>query len=406
MALVKRMWFRFGFTLVLALWFPFPLWFVPVVGTWIGTTWNTGLKAVVAWVGGDLLGIENLPALGRNGSGDTTADYLFLAIAIVFAILVAIGWSIALRGRDRDHQRLAQLLRVYVRYAIGFTAIGYGLVKVLPTQFGGDVRPTRLLQPLGDSSPMGLLWTFMAASKPYTIFGGLAEVLGGLLLLWRRTTLLGGLILIAVFVNVVMLNFSYDVPVKLFSSQILLLTIYLVWRDLPRLLAFLLRHQAVAPVSDAPFSSRRWVRAVKVVAIAWILFQEVSEDWTAFRTRGAGAEVDPIVDVWDVEQPSSWQRVAISQRRILARNKDDRDIDVYAETNFAFPTPGAGSTVELTDSADDTTKHAFTITTPAPDVLRLQCTELAFDVRLRRSTHHRLLVDRGFHWINEFPFNR
>lgn len=57
---------------------------------------------------------------------------------------------------------------------------------------------------------MGLLWNFIGASAAYTIFTGVAEVLGGLLLVARRTALLGALVCIGVMSNVVLLNFSYD----------------------------------------------------------------------------------------------------------------------------------------------------------------------------------------------------
>ena len=39
---------------------------------------------------------------------------------------------------------------------------------------------------------MGLLWTFMGHSPAYSAFTGAAEALAGALLLFRRTTLLGG----------------------------------------------------------------------------------------------------------------------------------------------------------------------------------------------------------------------
>ena len=59
----------------------------------------------------------------------------------------------------------------------------------------------------------------MGYSRPYAIFCGLVETVGGLLLFWQRTTTLGALIVAASMANVAMLNFSYDVPVKLFLDS-------------------------------------------------------------------------------------------------------------------------------------------------------------------------------------------
>ena len=96
----------------------------------------------------------------------------------------------------------------------------YGASKVFMGQFGPPGFG-RLLETYGDSSPMGLLWTFMGFSQGYTFFAGLAEMLGGVLMITRRTTLLGAMVSAGVLSNIVLLNFFYDVPVKQFSSHLL-----------------------------------------------------------------------------------------------------------------------------------------------------------------------------------------
>jgi uncharacterized membrane protein YphA (DoxX/SURF4 family) len=124
--------------------------------------------------------------------------------------------------RPKQHEVLGHWLRVYVRYVLAAAMLGYGMAKVFKSQFPA-ISDMRLMQPYGDSSPMALLWNFMGFSTAYTIFVGAAEVLGGLLLLFRRTATLGALVVIAVMSNIVMLNFCYDVPVKLYSVHLWLM---------------------------------------------------------------------------------------------------------------------------------------------------------------------------------------
>jgi hypothetical protein len=45
---------------------------------------------------------------------------------------------------------------------------------------------------------MGLLWTFMGASEPYTMFVGFAEMIAGILLFPRKTSTLGALMSVGV----------------------------------------------------------------------------------------------------------------------------------------------------------------------------------------------------------------
>jgi hypothetical protein len=85
---------------------------------------------------------------------------------------------------------------------------------------------------------MGLMWTFMGASRGYEIFSGLAEVTTGLLLLFRRTSTIGALIAAGVMLNTVVMNFCFDVPVKLYSMHPVLMALFLLIPDMPTIWNF------------------------------------------------------------------------------------------------------------------------------------------------------------------------
>ncbi|MDC7108783.1 hypothetical protein [Corynebacterium afermentans] len=96
-----------------------------------------------------------------------------------------------------------------------------------------------LLITLGEKSPMGLLWTFMGFSPVVQFLAGLAEFVAALLLLWRRTAWLGGLIGFIDLAVVWLLNMTFDVPVKIPSALQALLYLLVLAPWLPRLFRFL-----------------------------------------------------------------------------------------------------------------------------------------------------------------------
>ena len=99
----------------------------------------------------------------------------------------------------------------------------------------------------------------MGYSTPYNLFTGLLETLGGLLLLFKRTRLLGAMIVIVVMSNIVMLNFSYDVPVKLFSLHLLVMTVFIIAPDVKRLLNFLVYNKGVqSEEMRLVYSATKW----------------------------------------------------------------------------------------------------------------------------------------------------
>lgn len=173
-------------------------------------------KWVVPWMGRHALGLKVEPLVGGGGSGDRLFHWVQAFCVLAFAIGAAAVWSAF--DRHRPHYRtLHAWLRPWLRYGLGVALIGYGMAKIIQTQFPHP-SPMRLDRTFGASSPMGLLWTFMGFSAGYNLFAGLAEAIPGLLLFFRRTALLGALLAAAVMANVVALNFFYDVPVKIFCN--------------------------------------------------------------------------------------------------------------------------------------------------------------------------------------------
>jgi hypothetical protein len=385
----------------------------------IGKGYQDGWDAVITWVGSHLFGIE-IAIIRPNGSGDTTWHYMQAFCDFVFALIVSLGWSILDRKRA-SYALLLGGLRIFVRYYLAATMVIYGSVKVIKGQFP-DPSLDRLIQPFGDASPMGLLWTFMGASQSYNIFSGAGELLGALLLTTRRTTLLGSLVCIGVLSHVAMLNFSYDVPVKLFSLHLLFMAIFLATPDLRRLADLFLFNRPVAPAAIRPLYRWKWlnvtaviVRTVFVVAYLglWLVIAQ-----RARMEYGDLAPKSPLYGIWNVEamtvdgsdQPplitntERWRRVVFESSRMMA-------IQLMSDSHqrYGLKLDEDKKTLELTNFLEPEWKAVFTYERSEPDSLVLEGTlegkKLHANCRRTDASEFRL-VSRGFHWINEYPFNR
>ena len=192
--------------------------------------------------------------------------------AFVVALVAAVVWTIV--SRRSEYRRLFGWMHLILRYYVAIIMLIYGAFKVVDTQFPPPTLET-LSQPVGALGPMGLLWTFMGYSVPYATFGGLGEVVGAILLFFRRTTTLGALIVMAVMANVALLNYAYDVPVKQLSLNLVFASLVLAMPDARRLFdVFVLTRPS--DVADQSFVLPRWLAKVRrfakpvivVVAIA------------------------------------------------------------------------------------------------------------------------------------------
>ena len=292
----QRVLFRFLFAYLVLYIFPFPL-----DGDPNGMYANLWHK-LVPWVGKQVFHVEI--TVRPNGSGDTTYNYVQVFCFAVMAAVTAAAWTLLDRKRTA-YPRLDRWLRVYVRFDLAATMITYGSVKVIKSQFP-DPHLDRLLQPFGDASPMGLLWTFMGASESYNIFTGAGEILGGLLLTTRRTTLLGSLVCFGLMSHVAMLNFSYDVPVKLFSMHLLAMALFLMAPDLKRLARMFVLNRPVDPVVFRPLTRWTWVNRgailLRTLVVASFLGMALYVAQEGRKTFGDLMPRSPIHGIWNVEE--------------------------------------------------------------------------------------------------------
>jgi hypothetical protein len=417
---VKRILFRFLFVYVVLYTFPFPLDVIPVYGEIIGQPYTDLWDAAVPWVGERVFGVEVLHR--PLGSGDTTYNYVQLFCYLILTLVAVAVWTVLDRKRP-DYVRLNDGLRVYLRFVLATAMIRYGAAKLIPVQMIPP-WPGKLLQPIGDSSPMGLVWTFMGSSASYMIFTGACEMLGGLLLVFRRTALLGALVCIGAMSNVVMINFSYDVPVKLYSSHLLLMAVVLAAPDLKRLADLLVLNRRVLPPAESRplFASPMRRRTAVVLGTAFVLFVILStlyESYQGFMQYGALAPRSRLYGVWEVEElavdgvnrpllatdETLWRRLIFEWPGFLAIQyphhtepeffelKTDPGPHIFAMAKFDDPKWKAGLSYKLVDE----------------NVLMLEGQVEGRQIRgrYRRMGDSRYrLISRGFHWINEWPYNR
>jgi hypothetical protein len=281
---------------------------------------------------------------------------------------------------------------------------------------------TKLLEPYGNFSPMGVLWSSIGASPAYEMFAGCAEMLGGILLVFPRTATLGALVSIADLTQVFMLNMTYDVPVKVLSFHLLLIAVFLLIPEFSRLADFFLRNRVAEPSKQPElFRTQRANRVALVVQIgfgALLLVLNLWGGWDAWHKYGGGAPQSPLYGIWNIDQMSIDGQI---------RSPLLTDYDRFRRAIFDFPERMAfqrmedsfarygasikmnDGTLALTKDDDKKWKAQFNFRREAPDQLMLDGEMGGHRVQMQLKLMDRgkiLLVNRGFHWIQEYPFNR
>jgi uncharacterized membrane protein YphA (DoxX/SURF4 family) len=378
------------------------------------------VRQTVFWAAAKVFRVPSPLVYTGSGSGDKTFDWVLTFCVLVLAILTTAVWSVLDRKRA-NYAALDRWFRVFIRFALASEMFVYGMSKIVPLQMPFPFL-ARLVEPFGNFSPMGVLWYSIGASPAYEIFAGCAEVLAGILLVIPRTTTVGALVCLADAVEVFMLNMAYDVPVKLYSFHLILMAIFLLAPDLPRLADFFFRHRPVEASAEPPlFPSRRAnhiAAAVQILFGACLLGANAYNSWTGWHTYGRGAPKPPLYGIWNVDQVSvdgeirpplltdhdRWRRAIFDRSDSVALQRmDDSFVYYHAAINLK------DRSISLSKGGDKNWKAKWAFERVNPDQLILNGDMDAHKIQMRLSLvdwNQFLLVNRGFHWIQEYPFNR
>jgi uncharacterized membrane protein YphA (DoxX/SURF4 family) len=437
-SLPLRVVFRFFFVYELLFNLPFPLgsrlgnaglfrtfsWVL-----WLNLAWSRAWDQVVPWVGSQVLHLSLDLGNSNHSSGDRLSDWVQLFTIAAAAAGLALLWS-ALDRRSKRYPRLHDALRLYLRLVVSVSMLSYGFMKVFRGQFPYPQLPY-LMMPVGHLSPMAMLWTQIGSSTPYVVFAGTAEVVGGLLILFRRTTTLGALVVMGVMTHVFTLNLCFDVPVKIYSGNLLLMALLLLAPEARRLADLVVWNRPTAPretalsetlLGDRPRLQRyRWIPQVLFLGYALYSFCRFGLEDFAERYQPPPPEPAPF-GTWEVEgierdhqpvtlqpdAPPRWQWISLGQSGpygyLSAMDQHDSPHLYGLEVH---PVQRLLGLVDIDPGRGVVPAGRFTWTIVDERHMTLDgaLAGQATTLHLRKVERSDFVLEsRGFHWVNEHPF--
>ncbi|TJY37153.1 hypothetical protein [Pontimicrobium aquaticum] len=378
------------------------------------------LHKFIPWVGKNILNLSYEITTFTNGSGDTTYDYVLVFTIFITAIFGTIIWSLLDRNRI-NYTKLYYWLTVAMRFYVGLMLINYGLVKVIKLQFP-EPAFYRLIEPYGDSSPMGLAWTFLGFSKGYNLFMGIAEV-AAVLLLFRRTLTFGLIITLMTTANVMAVNYFYDVPVKLLSTHLVLMTLFLLLKDFKKLCTFFFTSNPVSlsvikqPAKEGNKSLRLVSRIIKGLVLGYVTifgFINLTKSQKMYGSKAQKPDLYGLIKITHFEKNGDTISTDVNNyerwRYIILERKGSAQIYNIDKSRLFFKSEidTLASELKFTSYSDSTDSFIITYTK--------ENNKFSFETVFKNDSikgsgriltkDNFILTNRGFNWINERPFNR
>ena len=248
------------------------------------------LSTMTTWVATSLMGFS-APLVILSGSGDKPFDWALSASLLVVAAAVTVVWSVVDRSRA-SYVGLWAWFHRFVSLAVGATMISYGLAKAIPLQMPFPSL-ARLLEPYGHFSLMGVLWAQVGASPAFERFTGAVELSAGILLFIPGLGLLGAVVSLLASTFIFVLNMTYDVPVKLFSLHLVVMSLLLLAPHRTRLLNVFVLNRPASPLTETPLVrrpiGRRVVVGLQLALGVWLVYSNFTDSVQARARFGSTA---------------------------------------------------------------------------------------------------------------------
>lgn len=254
----------------------------------------------------------------------STLNYQLLMFVLLGIVLI-VGTALAVLWDEQEKKAKSKAtiweayLHAVIRYCLAFIISIYGFAKIFKTQFttADFVKD----MPLGEVNGFYLTWYYFGYSYTLAIIIAIFQIGGAILLLFRRSTLMGTMVLLPVMMNIVFINMFYSIAVGAFIVSILITLglLYLLLLDFQKLKeVFWVVTDQMPSINPGRSWLKPLIRSLPVLAAFGIIYRFVLQDTSDKQ----------LVGVWRVEK-------FMRNGALLADDAWMRDSTVIAKVYFS-----------------------------------------------------------------------
>lgn len=170
-----------------------------------------------------------------------------VGITLLCALLFPFIWHYFEQKQKINSTKIYGFMYSAIRYCIAFNIASFGWKKFYGLQF---IVPAEIASlPMNQQSGEWLTWFYFGHSQTFGIIIALIQIGGGCLLLFRRTVLIGAIILFALLFNLTLINIFYQMNAgALLQSVVLTIgVLFLILLDYKKLVVFFLETKSNLP---------------------------------------------------------------------------------------------------------------------------------------------------------------
>jgi hypothetical protein len=229
------------------------------------------LKKAITSVMAGLIIAAVLLVLGHSGSISwfpPPVVFSLVGLALLLSLIFPFIWQYKENKKTWNSPKIYTGLYNLIRYAIAFNMMTFAWKKFLGLQFATPSYTSDL--PLNQQTGELLTWYYFGYSHTFSLIVACLQLGGAIMLLFRRTLLLGLVILFSLMLNIMLINIFYHLNLGALLQSILVTMgiSFILLLHYQRLLVFFIKPQPdVFSPTAVSFRTKNLIR-FSVIALA------------------------------------------------------------------------------------------------------------------------------------------
>lgn len=139
--------------------------------------------------------------------------WISMGVLLILSIVLSVIWQF-FDKKVNLHEWFQTIIVYYIAHQIA----NFGVSKILQIQFQ---LPNQILErPVGELNGYWMTWTYFGYSPTFTIILGSLQILGSILLIFKKTRLLGTFILFPIMINVCFIEHFYQISLLAYFNSL------------------------------------------------------------------------------------------------------------------------------------------------------------------------------------------
>jgi len=268
---------------------------------------------------------------------DSTGLYIHVVFVFILSIILSfLLYPLVLKYSFFKPEKIKQFIWSYSSYYLSLQMLIYGFNKVFKWQFY-DAHPNTAYTPLGFLTKDFLYWTSMGSSYMYSLIIGLLEVGIGILLLFKRTRFFAACLGFLAVLHIVLINFSFDINVKIQSLFLLLLMIIVLSPNIKPLYSvfFNIKVDTITIYKPIFNIKRNIYNLLKTILILLLFTEALYPYFKANNFNGDLSIKPPFYGAYTIKNDVRYKRFFIhSDPYFIIQDKNDKLFSFFMEYNI------------------------------------------------------------------------